>query len=76
MTTLDLFSDLPSRDVWDDQAWGIASASTQRLFNPSSPIDEDRLFSGRLTQVSDMLGVVYERGAHAILYGERGVDQG
>jgi Cdc6-like AAA superfamily ATPase len=71
--TADLFSGLDLEKVWGDQDWGLARASTHRLFNPSSPIDEDRLFSGRLTQVTDMLGVVYERGAHAILFGERGV---
>ena len=69
----DLFSGLDLEKVWTDKDWGLATAATQRLFNPSSPIDEDRLFSGRLTQVTDMLGVVYERGAHAILFGERGV---
>jgi len=31
------------------------------------------LFSGRLEQVSDLLTVVYDKGAHAVLYGERGV---
>ncbi|HEY5305609.1 MAG TPA: ATP-binding protein [Pseudolabrys sp.] len=69
----ELFADLPKREPWTDQDWGLAEATTRRLFNPSSPIDEDRLFSGRLAQVNDMLGVVYEKGAHAILYGERGV---
>jgi Cdc6-like AAA superfamily ATPase len=53
--------------------WGLASMNTQRLFNPSAPIDEDSLFSGRIQQVSDLLSIVYEKGAHAILYGERGV---
>jgi len=68
-----LFDNLPKRDIWGERDWGLAHAAAQRLFNPSSPIDEQRLFSGRIEQVSDMLGVVYERGAHAILYGERGV---
>lgn len=65
--------DLPKTSVWGDREWGLAQAAAQRLFNPSSPIDEDRLFSGRIEQVGDLLGVVYEKGAHAILYGERGV---
>lgn len=69
----DLFGGLPKRVVWTEQEWGLAHAVASRLFNPSSPIDETRLFSGRLSQVSDLLGVVYERGAHAILFGERGV---
>jgi Cdc6-like AAA superfamily ATPase len=69
----DLFTSFASKAIWADRDWGLAEASAQRLFNPSSPIDEDRLFSGRIEQVSDLLGVVYEKGAHAILYGERGV---
>lgn len=77
-TTPDLFGNdapnpLASKRHWNDQDWGLAEASVQRLFNPSSPIDEERLFSGRIDQVGDLLGVVYERGAHAILFGERGV---
>lgn len=73
-TTRDLFS-APEKPIeaWTDQDWGVAQAKAQRLFNPSTPIDEERLFSGRLDQVGDLLGVVYEKGAHAILYGERGV---
>jgi Cdc6-like AAA superfamily ATPase len=77
-STLDLFGDrtpnpLAAKGVWTAQEWGLAEATVQRLFNPSSPIDEERLFSGRLDQVTDLLGVVYEKGAHAILFGERGV---
>jgi Cdc6-like AAA superfamily ATPase len=71
--TSDLFGGLPKSEVWTEQNWGLAYATAQRLFNPSSPIDEERLFSGRLTQINDMLSVVYEKGAHAILFGERGV---
>ena len=69
----DLFDGQPRHEPWTDQDWGLAQAKVQRLFNPSSPIDEERLFSGRLEQVNDLLGVVYEKGAHAILFGERGV---
>ena len=68
-----LFDDLVEHEVWGDKQWAIAEVTAQRIFNPSSPIDEDRLFSGRITQVNDLLSVVYEKGAHAILFGERGV---
>lgn len=68
-----LFENLQSNPVWSESQWGIAQVTTQRLFNPSSPIDEDRLFTGRIRQVSDLLSTIYERGAHAILFGERGV---
>ena len=68
-----LFDDLLEHEVWGDKQWAIAQVTAQTIFNPSSPIDEDRLFSGRITQVNDLLCVVYEKGAHAILFGERGV---
>jgi Cdc6-like AAA superfamily ATPase len=67
-----LFNVPPPQKAWTDQEWGLAVANTQRLFNPSSPVDEEKLFSGRTEQVNDLLGVIYERGAHAVLYGERG----
>jgi Cdc6-like AAA superfamily ATPase len=73
-TTPDLFGIAPAKkEHWSDQDWGLATVNTHKLFNPSSPIDEEQLFSGRIDQVSDLLGVVYEKGAHAILFGERGV---
>ena len=59
--------------VWEEDDWHKAHARTQTLFEPRSPIDQDRLFSGRISQVQDLLDVVYEKGAHAIVYGERGV---
>lgn len=62
-----------AQDVWSEQDWGLAEAKAKQLFNPTAPIDEDRLFSGRSQQVDDLLGVIYERGAHAVLFGERGV---
>lgn len=51
----------------------MAIAKARQLFNPSSPIDEDRLFAGRSEQVKDLLDIIYERGAHAVIFGERGV---
>jgi AAA domain len=68
-----LFDSFQTAPAWNDQQWGLAEASARRLFNPSSPIDEERLFSGRIQQVSDLLGIIYEKGAHGILFGERGV---
>jgi Cdc6-like AAA superfamily ATPase len=68
-----LFDSFQTAPAWNDQQWGLAEASARRLFNPSSPIDEERLFSGRIQQVSDLLTIIYEKGAHGILFGERGV---
>jgi Cdc6-like AAA superfamily ATPase len=68
-----LFDSFQTAPAWNDQQWGLAEASARRLFNPSSPIDEERLFSGRIQQVSDLLSIIYEKGAHGILFGERGV---
>lgn len=68
-----LFQDNFSSQVWGPKDWGLAMAKARQLFNPSSPIDEGRLFSGRAQQVSDLLDIIYERGAHAVIFGERGV---
>lgn len=68
-----LFGDQQEGIEWDDKNWGIARAKASFLFNPSKPINEQRLFAGRIAEVGDLLDVVYEGGAHAIIYGERGV---
>jgi Cdc6-like AAA superfamily ATPase len=57
-----------------DQAdWDILLAANQGLFKPKTPIDDDKLFSGRIKQIQEVLDVVYEEGGHAVIFGERGV---
>jgi Cdc6-like AAA superfamily ATPase len=68
-----LFDLLVDTAPWGEREWGAAVARTRQLFNPSSPIDGNKLFAGRITQVEDLLDIVYERGAHAVVFGERGV---
>jgi len=53
--------------------WDFLRAAAQNLFRPRAPIDDDRLFSGRIKQIQDVLDVVYEDGGHAVIFGERGV---
>lgn len=54
-----------------DPTQTLALLST--AFSPSAPIDQRALFSGRLTQMIDVLNAVNQKGQHAVLYGERGV---
>lgn len=42
-------------------------------FSPSAPVDQATLFSGRMTQLTDVVNAVNQKGQHAILFGERGV---
>ncbi len=49
------------------------AARVAEVFSPSAPIDQARLFAGRIPQVNEVINVVSQRGQHAILYGERGV---
>ena len=42
-------------------------------FRPSAPIDRRSLFSGRTDQIAELFSVVAQPGAHAVVYGERGV---
>ncbi|WP_164878359.1 AAA family ATPase [Pollutimonas thiosulfatoxidans] len=44
-----------------------------RAFSPSAPIDQRSLFSGRISQLMDVMNAVAQKGQHAILFGERGV---
>ena len=42
-------------------------------FSPSAPIDHQALFAGRMSQMTDVLNAIGQKGQHAVLYGERGV---
>ncbi|MGO8954976.1 MAG: AAA family ATPase [Rhodomicrobium sp.] len=57
----------------DESDWDALDAMALNLFRPKAPIDTVQLFAGRLPQIKDLVDVVYEDGAHAIIYGERGV---
>ncbi len=56
-----------------DGDWEFLRAAAQNLFKPKTPVDDDKLFAGRINQINDLLDVVYEPGGHAIIFGERGV---
>ena len=43
------------------------------IFSPGAPIDESALLAGRSVQIERLIETVFQRGQHAILYGERGV---
>jgi Cdc6-like AAA superfamily ATPase len=49
------------------------AARITEVFTPSAPVDEAELFSGRSEQVREVINAVFQRGQHAIIYGERGV---
>src|SRR5215213_516371 len=55
-----------------EDRWKL-SARIARVFTPSAPVDEARLFAGRFDQVREIINTVAQRGQHAIIYGERGV---
>lgn len=44
-----------------------------QVFSPSAPVSRRDLFAGRTQQMEDLVDTVYERGQHAVIYGERGV---
>lgn len=44
-----------------------------QVFTPSAPIDNQKLFAGRIEQISQVISAVSQKGQHVILYGERGV---
>jgi SpoVK/Ycf46/Vps4 family AAA+-type ATPase len=48
-------------------------AQIHQAFSPSAPIDSKDLFAGRTRQIEKLLGTIFQRGQHAIIFGERGV---
>jgi len=42
-------------------------------FTPGAPIDREDLFAGRKKQRERLIGTIFQKGQHAILFGERGV---
>ncbi len=53
---------------WRSRDWEI-----QDLFSPAAPISEASLVAGRRSQIQRLGDAVFEKGRHAILFGERGV---
>ena len=44
-----------------------------KVFTPSAPIDQLSLFAGRVSQRRAVVDAIFQRGRHAMLFGERGV---
>ena len=42
-------------------------------FTPGAPIDSRDLFAGRGRQVEKVINTIFQRGQHAVIFGERGV---
>jgi len=56
-----------------DDDWEFLKFAAKQLFKPKTPIDDDKLFAGRISQIEDVLDAIYEDGGHAVIFGERGV---
>lgn len=68
----DSLLDDPFRPMQDEE-WEDLEGQVRQLFRPRAPIDDVALFAGRQSQANELIDVVYEDGAHAIIHGERGV---
>jgi Cdc6-like AAA superfamily ATPase len=51
----------------------ILRAALLSAFSPSAPVSSLDLFSGRTSQLERITDAVFQRGQHAVIYGERGV---
>ncbi|MET0364261.1 MAG: AAA family ATPase, partial [Sphingobium sp.] len=56
-----------------DDDWQAKIYDALDLFSPGAPIDESSLLAGRSDQIDKLIDAVFQRGQHAMLYGERGV---
>jgi Cdc6-like AAA superfamily ATPase len=48
-------------------------AQINSAFTPNAPIDNRSLFAGRKKQVEKLISAIFQKGSHAVLFGERGV---
>lgn len=48
-------------------------AKINEAFTPSAPINNSDLFAGRSKQIDRVVQAVFQRGQHAIIFGERGI---
>ena len=48
-------------------------ATINEAFTPSAPINSADLFAGRRKQIDRVVQAIFQRGQHAIVFGERGV---
>ena len=48
-------------------------ANINESFTPGAPINARDLFAGRKSEVEKVIGTIFQRGQHAVLFGERGV---
>jgi hypothetical protein len=58
--------------VEDDRKY-LLMAEVNQAFTPGSPIDSRELFAGRAKQREKLINTIFQKGEHAILFGERGV---
>ena len=67
----DLFGQTPA--ITSETDWNDLDFRAADIFSPHAPIDEEQLFAGRLSLMDGLVETVFQRGQHAILYGDRGV---
>lgn len=74
--------DQPRTDPATDPATSGSSAPTGlperwirvgQVFSPAAPVNRQDLFAGRHGQMEALIDAAFERGQHAVVFGERGV---
>jgi Cdc6-like AAA superfamily ATPase len=53
--------------------WKTLGLKVGLVFRPSAPVDEEKLFAGRIDQMRRVADAVNQPGRHAVIFGERGV---
>jgi Holliday junction resolvasome, helicase subunit len=63
---------------WNLETFGederrIKKSNVRHVFTPHKPIDDERIFKGRLEEMKQILSTLNTPGQHALLFGDRGV---
>jgi len=60
-------------ELFDDDRFFQLSILAAQVFTPTTPVPERDLFSGRRDQIRRVTDVIFQRGQHAVIFGDRGV---
>jgi Cdc6-like AAA superfamily ATPase len=70
----ELFANLLSKPIpKTENDWFQLELQVTDVFSPHAPIDDQSFFAGRSELIIRLIDTVFQKGRHAIIFGERGV---
>ena len=62
-----------SEEIFYEDERRLKESGVRNVFTPHTPINQENLFRGRITEVQQILSTLNTPGQHVLLFGDRGV---